>query len=702
MSLEPIDTFKMASRPTGSQLRLQPVGSFASYAWLTPFITGQRVIVPSRSKVESRDMLSLTKGLTPITFESSLMALVNDVDDAIRVADKDQQATSKNEDWDSALNSLRAHLRVGPAAFRELSATEFATPSGSQGVFGSEFAASRRRDEMSDWFRIRPSPAGFTDKGESYATTDLQTAVLPVGSTRVVAVDGSIEAQSWYQDGLDTDDSDPMSISVGLYNYLTNTESASVDGGKGFLGLLYSMSYWEMFTNLHRMAKRDFSDPTMLGFLAENDLKRGTLPKFAERLYMFAHLAGFCYAPILAYWRILDTLFDIPEYVSGVRRAQNPSDFDQFRAHAMALRNLPLPQNLGTVVAHAIPRNGTHLLTPLHATATAALFGSSRVVERSRTYAIAGTTTFPSVQSPKIFEEYASNNNDLKPFYRLTALLHDILIPSNQGAMDTGYLYSKSASLFGFAALPSAIGNTPVKVVADGISFEGDVSTFADALLSDPIPAVIASGPLALVTARSGYTELPPNIEILLSESYRMAIPRRVDETTVTRTNARTGADILDFRGMSFEPYPLTEVTWNPRFEAVMRPSYEFPNAETSWCVETGLSPQDLRQWFGKLLDLQDPLISHIVGTFWDGSSYIDSVAVTRGVEARELNLCVRYETLGGVKIQIGSGSETPSHPSHLIQLAGDRIVSVTDLGARVYARTSSPERPKKLFSSLR
>jgi len=404
----------------------------------------------------------------------------------------------------------------------------------------------------------------------------------------------------------------------------------------------------------------------------------------------------------LAYWRILDTLFDIPEYVSGIRRTQNPADFDQFRAHATALRNLPLPAPLANIVAHVTPRNGTYLLTPLHATATDALFGSSRVIENARTYAIAGATTFPSIKSPKIFEEYAGSSSSLKAFYQLTAALHDVLIPSNQGSMDTGYLYSKSATLFGFTSTPSPVGNPPTKVVADGIAFEGDVSTFADALLSDPVPAVIASGPIALVTTRKGYTEVPSNVSILLSESYRMAIPRRIDDATVTRTPARTGADILDFRGMSTVPHALTEVTWNPRFDAVVLPSYEFPNTRASWCVETGLDEEDLFVWFNTLKNIGDPLIDHVLSTFWDDDDLLEGVVVSRGVEAKELNLCIRFATLGGVKVLMNKETEAPFYPSHLIQLAGDRIVSVTDLGARIYARTSSPERPKKLFSSLR
>lgn len=667
--LQIIDNTRPAVTPTGSQLRLQPVGSLASLDFSFPFTTGARVVIPHRSK----DFGLLVAVLTPSTYEAALLNLVDDI--AEQIAPLASSTRDAVDEYLIGLNQLRAHLRVGPSAFIEVAASDLISSGSSQPVLGP-LGPEARTDY---WVNAVVPFVNGARLGD----------LFDVGDTALTVNMSITETSDWYN-STSGDENEMINCASGVIEYLK--PGGGLSDLNSLLGLMTQMSYFDLFTSLHKLAKRDFSDPTMLGFLAANDLKRGALPPYAERLYIYGHLCGHTYAPVLAFWRMLDSLFSIPEMVTALRKVQNPAQYDMFRSHAMMLRALPLPTPLARVVSYVQERNSIHMLTPHMASLITFL---DDVIEKAGSssakadFPSSGLTSFATSNATKVFESFADTKS-LESFYKLTFNLSTLLIPSNQGALDLGYLYQKSSSLFGFVSVGSSLGNLPAKVVADGIAFEGDVVTFADALLSDPIPSIISAGPLTLTTRRNS-PSAPQGTEYLMEDDFRMTVPRLRSAATVSRTVGRTGADILDFRGFSLDRYKTSRITDNPRYTGITRATYEFPNFQEAWMVETGLDEASLNKWWASLRQKNDGTINSILSTIFDGllSGYRSDVSIVRGPEARERNLSVRYTTLW-----------SPS-TARTVSLAGDRVFAVHHDSSVVFARTSDIERPKRLFSTL-
>jgi hypothetical protein len=473
--------------------------------------------------------------------------------------------------------------------------------------------------------------------------------------------------------------------------------------------LLYDISDWYLWTNLHKLAKRDFTDPSMLGFLAQNDLAKGVTPRYAQRVYILGQLGAFAYAPVLALWRLLDTVYDIPEFVEGERRAQNPAEFDQFRTYAMSLRALPLPAPLARVVEYGLPSGSDHPLSLLHDTVLAlAISATSRgsgTTQAMRKFTALGVQTYTSVGAPKLFHSFFDRYN-MSAYHKLTRQLHELMTPMNAGLMDIGQIYLKGASTFGFVQPGTARARYQDPIIVDGIAADGAATSFSDLLVSDPIPSEFASGELVLATKRA---VVGSTAKVIIPDDVTYYAPVLRDSESFERVIGKYGADIFEFRG---QPSKDATLAYRSIID-VRRPMREFRNDIAGWESETGMTTDEFTAWITYLRALTEPVIDAVLNTFLDGATLREDVfMVMKGAEAKELNTSVRMRVLGSDNMKVTpfleegeflfwDRAEHELKTGHRFTLLNGRLFSEYDPNGTVYARTSEIVMPKRLITSM-
>jgi len=676
-------------------------------------------------------------------FPNALISSVDDISDAVETTMPANAPAYDAGLWSKALTSINTDLRIGPVAFKEFSANEYMTignlPSGRfgasvrrraglppaasepQGPYSWETRSSwnfletcKQHTVNGTWFRgaaynpnwIRTSREGSAETSSFYngeCSSPMTKSLLnnidvghPFGAT--AALSALLDSSMWdkYQ-----------RVAEGEFESDSAEAPRAGTGAWDLLRLLYDLSDWHLWTNLHKMAKRDFTDPSMLGFLAQNDLVKGVTPRYAQRVYILGQLGAFAYAPALAMWRLLDTVYDIPEFVEAERRAQNPAEFDQFRAYAMGLRSLPLPIPLARVVEYGLPSGADHPLSLLHDTVLAlAINATSRgssSTQAMRKFTALGVQTYPSVGSPKLFHSFFDKYN-MSAYHTLTRRLHELLTPSNSGLMDVGQIYAKGASTFGFVQPSTARARYQDPIIVDGISADGAATSFGDLLVSDPIPSEFASGELVLATKRA----VPgSNAKVIIPDEVTYYAPILRDSESFSRVIGKYGADIFDFRG---QPATSDDVNYRSIID-VRRPMREFRNDRAGWESETGMTEDEFQAWVTYLRALTEPVINATLDTFMTGTAFRSEVMmVMKGAEAKELNTSVRFRVLGSDNMKVlpftddGSLLLTTEHDlrtGHKFSLLNGRLFSEYDPNGTVYARTSEIVMPKRLITSM-
>jgi len=604
-----------------------------------------------------------------------------------------------SEAFASSMRQLRSRLKVGPMAFVDMYANRF--------ILGS----AREPLGVTDVMMTRAGLAANVDGASSYwqkshvwELFEQSASDTNFYQTRTLQYNAGETTEAYYVGGAEAAISDLQTAVAGTLG-AAEAPVAGVPSARRLLAVFEELARWDLLTSLFKLAKRDFSDPEMLGFLATGDLRRKPLSAYSEALYIWAHFASHTYAPLLALWRVLDVIYDIPEWLEAERRQISPADFDRFRSYALALRQLPLPGALAQAVEYINPMAGEFRVTPLHSWVVEPLFTSSVAdssERRARSFAELGLTTYSSAGLPRAFLGAAGVRADFTAsYYKLTADLHELLCVHGQVGLDIGSLYTKGAGLFGFRQAASGRGGYVTDLVVDATSFAGSATSSTDALISDPVPAASTRSPLALCVKRSDSTAVDGSgqtLKALIPEGFTYFVPRPINRDAMTRTLSKYGGDLLEFRGVPGE----SDVVGRSFVES--KRCHFFDNTTKGWLAETGMVEAEWVSWLRSLRNLNQPWLNSILDTFLSDLTVRDDVPfVLRGPDVVEWNTSVgfaavgdspcRFTTAAGVTHEISFGN--------VFQLHSGRLFSEFDPRAHVFVITGEPTATQKLFSSL-